>query len=146
MFVPAESLFSAALEGDPGLIIWAAERRITLATPTSLIALLSSVNVSWQYHTQSENARNIAEASQELYSRLVVFIGHFDKIRKGLEQAGKAYNAALGSYERSVRPSGERVNKLQVGETEGRELPNFEPVNEMLREIPLSLSEGSEKD
>ena len=46
MFVPAESLFSAALEGDPGLIIWAAERRITLATPTSLIALLSSVKVS----------------------------------------------------------------------------------------------------
>ena len=146
MFVPAESLFSAALEGDPGLIIWAAERRITLATPTSLIALLSSVKVSWQYHTQSENARNIAEASQELYSRLVVFISHFEKIRKGLEQAGKAYNAALGSYERSVRPSGERVNKLQVGETEGRELPNFEPVNEVLREIPVALPESSDRD
>ena len=146
MFVPAESLFSAALEGDPGLIIWAAERRITLATPTSLIALLSSVKVSWQYHTQSENARNIAEASQELYSRLVVFISHFEKIRKGLEQAGKAYNAALGSYERSVRPSGERVNKLQVGETEGSELPNFEPVNEVLREIPVALPESSDRD
>ena len=145
MFVPAESLFSAALEGDPGLIIWAAERRITLATPTSLIALLSSVKVSWQYHTQSENARNIAEASQELYSRLVVFISHFEKIRKGLEQAGKAYNAALGSYERSVRPSGERVNKLQVGETEGSELPNFEPVNEVLREIPVALPESSDR-
>ena len=146
MFVPAESLFSAALEGDPDLIIWAADRRITLATPTSLIALLSSVKVSWQYHTQSENARNIAEASQELYSRLGVFIGHFEKIRKGLEQAGKAYNAALGSYERSVKPSGERVNKLQVGETEGKELPNFEPVTEVLREPTIALPESSERD
>jgi DNA recombination protein RmuC len=136
MFVPAESLFSAALEGDPDLIVWAAERRITMATPTSLIALLSSVKVSWQYHTQSENARAIAEAAQELYGRLGVFLGHFEKIRKGIEQAGKAYNAAVGSYERSVRPSGERVNKLQVGETEGNELPNVEPVKEVLRTLP----------
>ena len=46
MFVPAESLFSAALEGDPDLIVWAAARRITIATPASLIALLRSVCAS----------------------------------------------------------------------------------------------------
>ena len=40
LFVPAESLFSAALEGDHNLIVWAAEKRILLATPASLIALL----------------------------------------------------------------------------------------------------------
>ncbi|GIT77826.1 MAG: hypothetical protein Ct9H300mP32_2080 [Verrucomicrobiota bacterium] len=79
MFVPAESLFSAALEGDPNLIVWAAERRITLATPTSLIALLSSVRVSWQYHSQSENARAIAEAAQQLYKRIGTFITHSTK-------------------------------------------------------------------
>jgi DNA recombination protein RmuC len=136
MFVPAESLFSAALEGDPDLIVWAAERRITLATPTSLIALLSSVKVSWQYHSQSENAQAIAEAAQELYNRIGTFIGHFNNIRKGLERANKSYNDAVGSYERSIRPSGERVNKLQVGETEGKELPAVEPVAEVLRTLP----------
>ena len=136
MFVPAESLFSAALEGDPDLIVWAAERRITLATPTSLIALLSSVKVSWQYHSQSENARAIAEAAQELYNRIGTFIGHFNNIRKGLERANKSYNDAVGSYERSIKPSGERVNKLQVGETEGKELPAVEPVAEVLRTLP----------
>jgi len=136
MFVPAESLFSAALEGDPDLIVWAAERRITLATPTSLIALLSSVKVSWQYHSQSENARAIAEAAQELYNRIGTFIGHFNNIRKGLERANKSYNDAVGSYERSIKPSGERVNKLQVGETEGKELPAVESVGEVLRTLP----------
>ncbi len=136
MFVPAESLFSAALEGDPDLIVWAAERRITLATPTSLIALLSSVRVSWQYHSQSENARAIAEAAQQLYKRIGTFITHFDKIRAGLDRANKAYNAAVGSYESSIKPSGERVNKLQVGETEGKELPAVEPVAEVLRSLP----------
>ena len=40
LFVPAESLFSAALEGDQELIVWAASKHIMLATPASLIALL----------------------------------------------------------------------------------------------------------
>ena len=68
LFVPAESLFSAALEGDHDLIVWAAEKRILLATPASLIALLRSVSVSWQQHAQTENAQKIAEAAQELFA------------------------------------------------------------------------------
>ena len=67
LFLPAESLFSAALEGDRDLIIWAAEKRILLATPASLIALLRSVSVSWQQHSQTENAQKIAEAAQEIF-------------------------------------------------------------------------------
>ncbi len=145
MFVPAESLFSAALEGDPDLIVWAAGRRITLATPASLIALLRSVSVSWQYHSQSENAHAIAGAAQELYNRLGTFLGHFDKIRAGLDRANKAYNNAVGSYERSIKPSGERVNKLQVGETEGKELPAVEPVAEVLRSLPAPIEDETDQ-
>ena len=145
MFVPAESLFSAALEGDPDLIVWAAARRITIATPASLIALLRSVSVSWQYHSQSENARAIAGAAQELYNRLGTFLGHFDKIRAGLDRANKAYNNAVGSYERSIKPSGERVNKLQVGETEGKELPAVEPVAEVLRSLPAPIEDEADQ-
>ena len=145
MVVPAESLFSAALEGDPDLIVWAAGRRITLATPASLIALLRSVSVSWQYHSQSENARAIAGAAQELYNRLGTFLGHFDKIRAGLDRANKAYNNAVGSYERSIKPSGERVNKLQVGETEGKELPAVEPVAEVLRSLPAPIEDETDQ-
>ena len=145
MFVPAESVFSAALEGDPDLIVWAARRRITLATPASLIALLRSVSVSWQYHSQSENAHAIAGAAQELYKRLGTFLGHFDKIRAGLDRANKAYNNAVGSYERSIKPSGERVNKLQLGETEGKELPAVEPVAEVLRSLPVPIEDETDQ-
>ena len=119
MFLPAESLFSAALEGDHDLIVWAAGKRIMLATPASLIALLRSVSVSWQQHAQTENAQEIAEAAQELYTRVCKFTEHFEKIRAGLEKANAAFNEAVGSYERMVRPSGERLLKLR-GDAQGQ--------------------------
>lgn len=112
LFLPAESLFSAALEGDRDLIVWAANRRIMLATPASLIALLRSVSISWQQFAQTENARAIAEAAQELYARVAKFSEHFERIRGGLMKANEAFNDAVGSYERMVRPSGERLVKL----------------------------------
>lgn len=140
LFLPAESLFSAALEGDRELIVWAASKRIMLATPASLIALLRSVSVSWQQHAQSENARAIAEAAQELFARVAKFTEHFDRIRDGLMAASRAYDAAVGSYERSVRPSGERVMKLGGG-APGKQLAELQPVETTLRLPPVPTEE-----
>jgi DNA recombination protein RmuC len=127
LFLPAESLFSAALEGDHDLIIWAANKRIMLATPASLIALLRSVSVSWQQHAQTENAQKIAEAAQELYGRVVTFTEHFENIRDGLEKANAAYNKASASFQSRVRPAGERLVELGGGQS-NKELADVPPV------------------
>ncbi|MBU6410280.1 MAG: DNA recombination protein RmuC [Verrucomicrobia bacterium] len=127
LFVPAESLFSAALEGDRDLIVWAAERQILLATPASLIALLRSVAVSWQQHKQTENAQKIAAAARELFSRVCVFTEHFGKIGEGLARANDAFNKATGSYESRVRPAGEKLTQLG-GTAQEKELADVQPV------------------
>lgn len=137
LFLPAESLFSAALEGDRDLIVWAAQRRITLATPASLIALLRSVSASWLHHEQTVNAREIAEAASELFTRVATFTKHFDSIRSGLERATNAYNDAVGSFDRSVRPSGERVLKLGV-DSGGKVLTEPVLISESLRVMPAT--------
>jgi len=135
LFLPAESLFSAALESDHDLIVWAATRRILLATPASLIALLRSVSVTWQQHAQTQNARDIANEAEELFSRIAKFTEHLHKIRDGLHKASSAFNDAVGSYERSVRPSGERLIKL--GTSPGsKELLEISPVDNPLRLPP----------
>lgn len=136
LFVPAESLFSAALEGDHDLIVWAAEKRILLATPASLIALLRSVSVSWQQHAQTENAQKIAEAAQELFVRIVTFTEHLEKIRGGLETANRAFNQAVGSYESRIKPSGEKLQKLGGG-TGGKDLAELPPLDATLRLPPV---------
>jgi len=132
LFVPAESLFSAALEGDHDLIVWAAEKRILLATPASLIALLRSVSVSWQQHAQTENAQKIAEAAQELFERIVTFAAHLEKIRGALDNANRAFNQAVGSYESRIKPAGEKLQRLGGG-TGGKDLAELEPLDSTLR-------------
>jgi len=132
LFLPAESLFSAALEADRDLILWAAQRQIMLATPASLIGLLRAVSVSWQQHAQTENAREISAAAQELFNRVATFSEHFEKIRGGLEKANSAFDAAVGSYQRMVRPSGEKLQKLSGGGAI-KELAEIEPLDTTLR-------------
>jgi DNA recombination protein RmuC len=135
LFIPAESLFSAALEGDHDLIVWAAGKRILLATPASLIALLRSVSVSWQQHAQTENAQKIAEAAQEFFARVVKFTEHFEKIRNGLERANSAFNDAAASFQTRIRPAGERLAELG-GAASGKELTDIQPLDSTLRLPP----------
>lgn len=132
LFVPAESLFSAALEVDQDLIVWAAERRILLATPASLIALLRSVAVSWQQHAQTENAQKIAAAAQEFYARMVKFTEHFERLRAGLERAQGAFNDAAASYQSRVRPAGERLVELGGG-SGAKAMPEVPPLDALPR-------------
>lgn len=129
-------MFSAALEGDHDLIVWAAEKKILLATPASLIALLRSVSVSWQQHAQTENAQQIAEAAREFYSRVVKFMEHFEKIRSGLERANSAFNDAAASFQTRVRPAGERLSELG-GAASSKEIPDIQPLDSTLR-LPLA--------
>lgn len=132
LFIPAESLFSAALEGDRNLIVWAAENKVMLATPASLIALLRAVSISWQQHEQTENAQAIAAAAEELYARVATFTEHFEKIRTGLSRANEAYNDAVGSYESRVRPSGNRLSELGFSANR-KALTEINPIDTSLR-------------
>jgi DNA recombination protein RmuC len=145
LFLPAESLFSAALEGDRDLIVWAAQRRILLATPASLIALLRSVSVSWQQQAQTDNARAIADAATELYARVAKFTEHLEKIRTGLDRATASFNDAVGSYERMVRPAGDRLQRLQ-GDLSGRQLADVLPIDTSLRLVDRGNSPSPNPD
>lgn len=134
LFVPAESLFSAALEADAELIVWAAQRKILLATPASLIALLRSVAVSWQQHAQTENARAIAAAAQRLYDRVATFAEHLAAIGSNLDKAASAYNRAVGSFQSRVLPEGQKLAALGAVPSAAKELAAPEAVETALRD------------
>ena len=135
LFFPAESLFSAALEADPELIIWASSRKILLATPASLIGLLRAVALSWRQYDQDRNARFIADAARELYKRMTTMLGHMEEVRGGLERAVRGFNQMARSYETRVRPQGERLLAYGVDPGASTEPPSFEELNMGLEDL-----------
>ena len=102
LFIPSEACLAAALEEDNGLIEYAAERNVVLAAPTTLIALLRTIEHGWRAETLAQATREIKELGQELHQRLLTLNGHFDKLGRALRSSVESYNAAVGSLESRV--------------------------------------------
>ena len=99
MFLPGEVFFSAALQQDPRLIEFGIEKKVILATPTTLITLLKTIEYGWRQEIVAENAQAIGNLGQELYDRFIKFTDHLITVRKKLDDTVKAYNTTIGSYE-----------------------------------------------
>ena len=132
LFLPGESFFSAALQQDPELIEYASERKVILATPTTLLALLKAVYYGWRQESLADNARQVSELGAQLYERLAKLGEHWGNVGKNLSQAVRAYNDATGSLESRVMVSARRFEELHVA-PEGKRLPELNPVEQVPR-------------
>ncbi|MET0673100.1 MAG: DNA recombination protein RmuC [Microbacterium pygmaeum] len=101
-FVPSESLLSAALEEDPALLDYAFGKRVALASPVNLWAVLKTVAFTWTQQDVSQEARALFELGNELYERLGTLAGHADDLRRALERTVDSYNRFAGSLESRV--------------------------------------------
>ncbi len=133
LFIPGESFFSAALEQDSGLIEYGAERKVILATPTTLIALLKAVAYGWRQAQLERNAQEISKIGKELYDRIRTFVGHFSSMRKSLEGAVESYNKAVGSLETRVLTSARKFREL--GASTADEIETIEDIDVTPRQI-----------
>jgi DNA recombination protein RmuC len=114
LFVPAEAFLSAALEADPALLEHAATRKVVLATPSTLIALLRTVAHGWTHERLAEQAAQVHALGRELHERLTTMGNHVDKVGRSLSSAVTAYNQAVGSLEGRVLVSARRLADLGV--------------------------------
>ncbi len=114
LFVPGDNFLSVALQRAPDLQEKAMEKKIIIATPNTLFALLRAVAFGWQQKNASENSKKIIETGKELYKGLEIFYSHFESIGKSIGTVTKNYNKAVGSFEHTVRPKGRRFESLGI--------------------------------
>ena len=142
LFLPGEAFFGAALREDPDLIEYASEKKVILATPTTLLALLKAVYYGWRQEALADNARQVSQLGAQLYERLSKLGEHWNSVGKNLGQAVKAYNDATGSLESRVLVTARKFEELQVA-AEGKSLPITQPVELAARilQAPESTAE-----
>lgn len=116
LFLPAEHMLGVALRARPDLMQTAFDRKVVLATPTTLMATLRSISWAWQQAAMADQAQDVLIAGKQLHDRLVTLSTHLARVGKGLSDAVGGYNQFLGSLDTRVMPSARRLAQMVAPE------------------------------
>ncbi|AZH83358.1 DNA recombination protein RmuC [Plantibacter sp. PA-3-X8] len=111
-FIPSESLLAAALEADASLLDYAFGKRVALASPVNLWAVLKTVAFTWQQDVLTEDAKRLFDLGKELYQRLSTLSDHADRLRRSIESTVTNYNQFASSFETRVLVTARKLDAL----------------------------------
>ena len=111
-FVPSESLLSAALDADPGLLEYAFKKNVALASPVSLFSVLKTINYIWRQNADETSVRTMIKLGKELYERVGKVAEHADKLGRSIMSTVKDYNQFVSSLESRVLVTARKLNDL----------------------------------
>ncbi len=136
LFLPGEAFFSAALEQDPALLEYGVDKKVLIASPTTLIALLRAVAYGWKEELMAEHARAICDLGKSLYDRLKNMTEHLAKLKRSLDGSVESYNKVVASFEARVLPAAKKFEELSVVEQAG--FASVDPVEKLTRSLEVS--------
>ena len=133
LFAPFESILSEALEVDPQLLNKAYEKGITIATPTTMMALLRTVAYVFSQSDMAKNASAITELAGELLKRIGRVHTKIAALGKSIKTSERAFNDLVQSSEENMlRPARKMV---QLGVPSSGKLSGHDGIEEDVRQI-----------
>lgn len=137
LFIPGDQFLAAALEQQPELLEYALARKVVLATPTSLVALLRVIAHGWQQSTLDQQSQALRALAGEFDRRLEVFSRHLAGLGRDLARSVDSYNRMIGSYRHKIRPISRKFETFNP-ETERVEAEEVEQT------VRLPVEDGHE--
>ncbi|MDR5590064.1 DNA recombination protein RmuC [Christiangramia sp. SM2212] len=112
LFIPIEAAFAIASNEYPALYSDAFEKNIIIVTPTTLLAVLKTIDSMWQNEKQKQNAIQIATQAGALYDS---FTNLTDELLKIGRQIGTVQNSYEGAMKKLTGKGNliRRVEKLK---------------------------------
>ena len=95
LFIPIEAAFAIASNNYPNLYSEAFDKNIILVTPTTLLAVLRTIDSMWQNEKQKENAIEIATQAGKLYDQFTNLTDELLKVGKQLSTVQNSYDGAM---------------------------------------------------
>ena len=138
LFLPGDHFLSAALDDDPDLLDYSVGRKVILATPMTLIALLRTVAYGWRQESMRDNAQRIGALGSELYTALLTMTDHITSLGVKLVGGLESYNRMIGSFEHNVLGKARRLRDF-VAAKDGKALPEaLESIDPEVRGLTVS--------
>lgn len=144
MFVD-EALYRVALDEDPGIVEYAFEQQVVIATPATLFGLLRAVHYGWRQEKVAESAREIAELGRELHQRLGTFASLMAKVGRALNTSVGAFNSAVGSLESRVLVTARKLAEHGAA-SESKEIEEPQQIEIMPRAVSAPQLEEGDAD
>lgn len=114
MFLPVEAAFTLAAQEDSELFADAFDRNILLAGPSTLLAMLRTIQSIWRYEHQNRNALDIASRAGRLYDKFVLFTQNLDEIGQRIQQSQQSWDKARRQLSEGSGNLVSQVEKLRT--------------------------------
>jgi DNA recombination protein RmuC len=137
MFIPGDQFIDAALQRRPELLEYAAENRVILASPSTLIGLLRAVHVGWKEKQVADAAQELMEQGKELHRRAGRVWELLEKLGGTLGQSVRSYNELVGSVENRLTPALRKFE--EKGAASEKPLPELPEITTTVRATSLPL-------
>ena len=114
LFVPFETLLSEALRLDPMLLEKSFKVGVTIATPTSMMALLRTIGYIFTRNKLAENADEIQKVASTFLKNITLLHTKIVAVGKAISQTSKAYEDLVPTAEKTVLAPARRIHNLGV--------------------------------
>ena len=114
LFLPFETLLAEALRIDPTLLERAFKVGVTLATPTTTMALLRTVGHIFTRNQLAENADDITKVAATFLKNITLLHTKIVAVGKAINSTSKAYEDLVPTAEKTVLSPARRIHQLGV--------------------------------
>ena len=114
LFLPFETLLAEALRLDPMLLEKAFKVGVTIATPTSMMALLRTVGHIFTRNKLAENADDITKVAATFLKNITLLHSKIVAVGKAINSTSKAYEDLIPTAEKTVLSPAKKISALGV--------------------------------
>ena len=114
LFVPFETLLAEALRIDPAFLEKAFKLNVTIATPTSMMALLRTIGYIFTRNKLADNADEIQKVANTFLKNITLLHGKIVAVGKAISSTAKAYEDLIPTAEKTVLSPARRIHNLGV--------------------------------
>ena len=114
LFLPFETLLAEALRVNPLLLNKAFDANVTIATPTTMMALLRSVGHLYTRNKLAENADDITKVATTFLKNLTLLHSKIVAVGKAINSTSKAYEDLVPTAEKTVLSPAKKIHSLGV--------------------------------